>query len=205
VSPSGKEFLSCGTDGLVLLRDLTTGAEIRRFEFDAKLVWAVAFSPDGSRIAASTGTTDGADDSNQIRVWETATGKELARLTGHSRDVRWVSFHPNGRTLASAGFDGTVRIWDVGAGKLTRTIGAHGGYAERVFFLPGGKQLVSCGGTMNNQDGSIAVWDADTGREVKTWHGGGANGLIALAVSTDGSLIASGSRDRVVRIWKRAE
>jgi serine/threonine protein kinase len=205
VSPSGKEFLSCGTDGLVLLRDLTTGEEIRRFEFESKLVWAVVYSADGTRIAASCGKADSDDGSNLIKVWETATGKELATLTGHTRDVRWVSFHPNGRTLASAGFDGTVRVWDLGTGKPLRTIGAHAGYAERVFFLPGGKEMVSCGGNMNSQDGSLSVWDVDTGREVRTWRSGGANGLLALAVSPNGSLFASGSRDRVVRLWKRAE
>jgi WD40 repeat protein len=205
VSPSGREFLTCGTDGLVLLRDLTTGAEVRRFEFDARQVWAVAFSADGTRIAASCGKGDSDDESNLIRVWEAATGKELARLTGHTRDVRWVAFHPDGRTLASAGFDGTVRLWDVDGGRLVRTIAAHGGYAERVFFVAGGKQLVSCGGTINSQEGSLAVWDAGTGREVRAWRGGGANGLIALAVSPSGSLFATGSRDRVVRLWRRVD
>jgi tRNA A-37 threonylcarbamoyl transferase component Bud32/outer membrane protein assembly factor BamB len=202
VSPSGKEFASCGTDGTVLIRDLTTGDEIRRFEFDAKQVWCVAFSPDGKRIAASTakGTLD--DESFIVRVWETATGRELARLNGHTGDVRWISFHPNGKGLASASFDGTVRIWDVDAGKLVRTIGAHNGYVERVFFLGNGQRLISCGGLSNGQDGGLRIWDAESGREVKGWQGNGANGLLAMAVSANGSLIATGCRDRVVRIWR---
>ena len=202
VSPNGKEFASCGTDGTVLIRDLTTGDEVRRFEFDARQVWCVAFSPDGKRIAASTARGSLDDESFIVRVWETATGKELARLNGHTGDVRWVSFHPNGKTVASASFDGTVRIWDVDTGKLARTIGAHNGYVERVFFLPGGQRLVSCGGLTNGQDGALRIWETESGREVKGWHGNGASGLLSLAVSPNGSLFATGSRDKVVRLWR---
>jgi eukaryotic-like serine/threonine-protein kinase len=202
VSPNGREVATCGTDGLVVIRDLATANEIRRLEFDAKLVWSVAYSADGSKIAASCSAGSSPEESNVIRVWETATGRELPRLTGHTRDVRCVTFHPDGRTLASAGFDGTIRLWDVTAGKLVRTIGAHSGYVERVFFLPGGKRLVSCGGLISGQDGSLAVWDTETGREIRGWHGYAANGLIALAVSSNGTTVATGSRDRIVRLWK---
>ncbi|HEX3150028.1 MAG TPA: serine/threonine-protein kinase [Gemmataceae bacterium] len=202
VSPNGREFATCGNDGLVLVRDLTTGNEIRRFEFEARLVWSVAYSADGSKIAASCSTGPMPADSNIIRVFESATGKEIQRLVGHTRDVRWVTFHPDGQRLASAGFDGTVRLWDLPTGKIIRTIGAHSGYVERVAFLPGGKRLVSCGGLTNGQDGSLSVWDTDTGKEIRGWHGAAANGLLTVAVSSNGAMAATGSRDKIVRLWK---
>lgn len=206
VSPSGREVLSCGTDGTVLLRDINTGHEIRRFEFDAQLVWSVAFSADGSRVAASCAKGSSDDESNLIRVWEKATGRELARLKGHTREVRWVTFSPNGKTLASAGFDGTIRTWDIDNRKQIRSITAHkDGYAERVFFLSGDQQLVSCGGNTNGQNGSLAIWNASNGKEIRAWHGAGANGLIALAVSPNGTQFASGGRDKTVRLWKRVD
>ena len=206
VSSTGREVLTCGTDGLVLLRDLRTGDEIRRFHFEAKQIWGVAFSADGSRMAACGARGPSENESYLIRVWETATGQELHKLTGHTRDVRWVTFSPDGQTLASAGFDGTVRLWDLKSGTETRTIVAHSGYTERVFFLQGGKRLVSCGGPLSNskdpgERGSIKVWDAQTGHEVQAWKGAATTDLIALALSSDGTQIATGSRDKIVRIW----
>jgi len=207
VSPSGRDLLTCGTDGVVMHRDLATGQEIRRFQFEATLVWAVAFSPDGAKMAASCGIGPSEDESYQIRVWETATGKELHRLTGHTRDVRWLSFHPDGWSLASAGFDGTVRLWDLTVGKQIRSIPAHSGFAERVFFVHGGKNLVSCGGPLANsanpgEGGALKVWDATTGDEIRAWRGDAAVGIISLAVSRDGTAAVTGSRDKIVRIWR---
>ncbi|HKB04844.1 MAG TPA: serine/threonine-protein kinase [Gemmataceae bacterium] len=207
VSPSGRDLLTCGTDGVVLHRDLATGTEIRRFEFGAKQVWAVTFSADGTKMAACCGRGPSDDESYLIRVWETATGRETHRLAGHTRDVRWVSFRPDGQSLASAGFDGTIRLWDLADGRDTRTIPAHGGFAERVFYLPGGKRLVSCGGplpnsTVTGEGGALKVWDADTGQEVRSWRGEEATGLISLALTPDGIRAATGSRDKAVRLWQ---
>jgi len=207
ISPSGRDLLTCGTDGVVLHRELSTGREIRRFQFEATLVWSVAFSPDGAKMAAACGIGPTDDESYQIRVWETSTGKELHRLIGHTRDVRWLAFHPDGWSLASAGFDGTVRLWDLTLGKEIRNIPAHSGFAERVFFLPDGKRLVSCGGPLANsanpgEGGAIKVWDAATGEEIRAWRGDAATGIISLALSRDGAAAATGSRDKIVRVWR---
>jgi WD40 repeat protein len=68
-------------------------------------VYAVAFSPDGSRLA--TGCED-----NTIRSWDVATRQEVAELRGHKAYVHALAFDPDGARLASASGDFTVRIWD---------------------------------------------------------------------------------------------
>ena len=70
-------------------------------------VFAVAFHPDGTRLA--TGGRDRA-----IRLWDLARGKEedVARLQGHTSFVMSLAFSPDGATLASGSGDATVRLWD---------------------------------------------------------------------------------------------
>jgi hypothetical protein len=66
----------------------------------------VAFSPDG-RLLAAVGRTE------TIRLWNTWTGKDVCRFTGHRGRMSSLSFAPDGKTLASGGYDSTILIWDV--------------------------------------------------------------------------------------------
>jgi WD40 repeat protein len=64
---------------------------------------SVAFSPDGKYVVSSGDTT--------ARVWEAATGKEVARMT-HDDFVRSVAFSPDGKYVVSGSYDSTVRVWE---------------------------------------------------------------------------------------------
>jgi WD40 repeat protein len=65
----------------------------------------VAFSPEGSRLAA-------ASEDGTVKVWDVATGQETLTLKGHTGSVTSVVFSPEGWRLASASQDGTVKVWD---------------------------------------------------------------------------------------------
>ena len=69
----------------------------------ADWIRAVAFSPDGSKLAT-------ASDDRTAKVWDAATGEELSTLTGHDDFVGSVAFSPDGTRLATASWDGTARI-----------------------------------------------------------------------------------------------
>ena len=69
-------------------------------------VASAAFSPDGARIVT-------ASEDRTARLWDAATGRELAVLRGHEDGVQSAAFSPDGARIVTASWDKTARIWDV--------------------------------------------------------------------------------------------
>src|SRR5262249_45101555 len=127
----------------------------------------IAVSPDGQRLAT------GSLNQDLVHVWDVPTGKEVPNLRIRLQQAASLAFSPDGRVLATCGFDGHVRVWDLteSAGAPERKPSLHWsaeGVATQhsVAFSPDSKWLAATG-----LDGSVAVWDASTGQEFHTFRG----------------------------------
>lgn len=120
---------------------------------------AIAFSPDGHRLAAALDdgavvwwATDGLDPTQAGRD---DTAIEPHRLTGHDDRVRDVTWSPDGRYVASASTDRTARLWDTGTGAELCVIGRHPEPLDTVAWSPDGAWVATGG-----RDGSVRLWRA---------------------------------------------
>jgi WD40 repeat protein len=126
--------------------DLAIGQEALSLRGDRSFVWALALSPDGSRLASG-----GFDDT--VKLWDVATGQERAALRGHTDQVGAVAFAPDGRLLASGSHDGTVKLWDAATGRELVTLRGHTGTVTAVAFSPDGRCVASA-----SHDRTVRLW-----------------------------------------------
>ncbi len=98
-------------------------------------VLSMAFSPDGAILASAC-------DDGSVRLYEPATGRTSAQLTGHVGAVHTVTFSPDGRLLASAGADGSTRLWEVRSGELLATMMNPSAHGWCLVLPDGGYKLV---------------------------------------------------------------
>jgi WD40 repeat protein len=116
----------------------------------------VAFSNDGKLVLVGfTNIFPGADQTHSgrvIKIWDTATKKEVRTLVGHDGGVNRAAFFDNDKKIISSGGDGVFRAWDVESGSSIWTRPSDG---RLVGVLRGGEHVLSHG------KGKISCWKVE--------------------------------------------
>jgi WD40 repeat protein/Tfp pilus assembly protein PilF len=176
----------------VQLWDVSTGQERTVLPGETGGILSLAFSPDGTTLAAA-----GWDA--KIRLWDLAHPDKQTTLTGHTSYVWSVAFSPDGGTLASASgkWDGQpeVRLWDLPAGRERAVLRGHATGVTALAFSPDGQSLAT-----SSWDRTVRLWDITTAEERRVLRGH-TNYVAALAFSPDGKFLATGSWDGTARLW----
>ncbi|HTU18921.1 MAG TPA: WD40 repeat domain-containing protein [Gemmataceae bacterium] len=181
------------------------GQVIKELRGHRAAVYAVAFRPDGDRMA-----TAGFD--HTIKVWDVRAGRVVRSFTGHADKVLALAYSMDGRQLASAGLDGTIRLWDAAADLPTGgtlappasgptsqprvCLTSRNQCVQGIAFTPDGRRLIACG-----EAGIAEVWKTKEGvRERSIPIEPEPMPLFAVAVSPDSRLLALAGLDGRTRL-----
>lgn len=165
-------------------------------------VYAIAVSPDGTRIA-----TTGADA--KARVWDiTGEARMVAEYAGHRYPPAGIAFVADGAQVLScsvartaSGFHGAVKLWDAATGEEIAEF-PDGGVKPLVALAvsPDGKRVAAA-----SWDHELREWDIESRALLNTYTVpdlGLYRAADCVAYSADGARIAAGTRDGRVCIWR---
>jgi WD40 repeat protein len=224
-SPDSRWLASGSYDNTARVWDVAIASQLQELKGHSWWVWSAEFSPDGTRLVTAS------QDGSAI-VWEsTAVSRqpsvpspqppgpsprfsERTKFSGHNGAVYSAQFSPNGKLVATGGYDKLVMIWNPDEVKPVdikarlnnepdpkpnyARLSGHDGPVRSVSFSPNGQLVLS-----GSEDNTLRIWDVKAGESLKTLRGHGQP-VRACVFSPDKKMALSGGDDSSVRVWNVA-
>jgi WD40 repeat protein len=103
----------------------------------------------GDRVAVADRSSSGAG-----RIFDVTTGRVVAELRGHTKEIRSVAFSPDARWLVTASVDGTARVWEAATGRPVLELLGHRGPLVSAAFAADGRHILTA-----SKDGTARIHD----------------------------------------------
>ena len=183
------ESMYFGTDSSATIWDAVSATKRVSLPGDGKNVWAIAFSPDGSRVALT-------NNAHQLRVFDSSSGALLATLEGVN-EFKTPSFSPDGSHIAAiANDDEDIFVFAIDASVSRLSIDT-GGIPDEVMYSPDGSTIAT---TAVVGDDTVRLWDAGSG-DARAVLAGAKGAIHSLVFSADGSRMLTASDDSSARLF----
>jgi WD40 repeat protein len=192
----GTRAVTFSADGIVRLWNATTKEKLSAWKppgsaGDRSLaVTLLAVNIDASRVAVVC-------KNRRLLFWDPLSG-DVAEASGHSDDIRAMTFSPDGTLLATGSVDRTARLWDAATGAPFAMLDGHSNGVTAVVFSPDGKRVATASG--GSFDSTARLWDVVRGGELHTL-AGHSDKVVAVRFTPDGARVITASADRTARIW----
>jgi WD40 repeat protein len=219
LSPDGRTLAY--TDGEIRFWDMASGREAGKLPSDLYGNRGLAFVPDGKSLVLV--------DVNALLFWDIGTRKLVRQIDRDVKQTRnWfevAAFAPDGKTLASAEYDGLIRLWDSASGKEMRQCKfqkdaeeKQGRTASGLAFSPDGRTLAASGEANGVSNNRVRLWDvASTERvppllwEIETPYEGNyspsgstwlGNASPKVVFSPDGHMLSMNRYQKTIPVWE---
>ncbi|MEZ6139116.1 MAG: WD40 repeat domain-containing protein [Zavarzinella sp.] len=191
-------YLAAGTYGEIQIWQPTQKAPLYRVTNLTERVTAVAWSPDGTVLAAACGKPGKAGEIHLFQFAEkpNATLKLLGKIDAHKDLIYTLHFDPKSQRLASAGYDRLIHLWDVAKRTAIATLKDHSDTVYSVRFHPNGNYLLSAAA-----DRAVKIWDLSNNKRLYSLNDP-TDWLYAAEWHPDGKSLVAAGVDKSIRAWQ---
>jgi WD40 repeat protein len=189
----GKTIVTSNALGLIQFWDTTSTMKHSSTDHDRRVSY-VTLSSEGKPATASLDKT--------VKLWDIQSKSHERTLRGHNHQVKALAFSPDGKTLASGGFDGEIRIWDTATGTCKHTLGIFENNEKVNYFSAVMALQFSTTGSLligGKGNGMVKIWDTITWECKHKFEA--SRGLCSISTSQDERILFAGSFHGEDAVW----